>query len=144
MSTVTGSFTAVNQASSVVSIASGQQVSTVLSGTWIATVMLQRALDNAGWVNVRELLPGASGADPTLPAGTYRLFCTRYISGTVGYSLTGDAYSDGVSSLTVSGNSMPIASIFVPPGYCQLFSEYLEIAAGNLADIQLTAILEIT
>ena len=44
----------------------------------------------------------------------------------------------------VSGNSMPPASIAVPAGYCQIFSEYLDLAVGVVADIQLTAILEIT
>jgi len=39
---------------------------------------------------------------------------------------------------------MPPASIAVPAGYCQIFSEYLDLAVGVVADIQLTAILEIT
>jgi len=141
MSTVTGSFTGVNQASAVVAIAAGQQLSTVLTGAWIATIVLQRALDDAGWVNVHEVMSGASGADQSLSVGTYRLFCTRYVSGTIVYALAGDASSDG---LTVSANSMPGAGISVLPGYSQIFSDYLEIAAGNLADIQLNAIMEIT
>lgn len=44
----------------------------------------------------------------------------------------------------VSGNSMPTAMIIIPPGYCQIFSEYLDLAAGVVADVQLTGILEVT
>lgn len=47
-------------------------------------------------------------------------------------------------SASVPGNSMPVASFDIAAGYCQIFSEYLDIALGLTADVQLNAILEIT
>lgn len=50
----------------------------------------------------------------------------------------------GGASTPLSGNSMPAGSFAVAAGYCQIFSEYLDLAAGVVADIQLTGIMEIT
>lgn len=45
--------------------------------------------------------------------------------------------------MIVAGNSAPSADIAVQPGYCQIFSGYLDINVPNMLDVQAGGILEV-
>lgn len=97
-----GSFTAVDQASSSVYLKAGEQITGSLSGTWVGRVALQKSLGGAGWQNVKELTASPSAIDFTAEPGSYRLACLAYTSGTVVYTLTAAALIAAPGETTVS------------------------------------------
>lgn len=86
-----GTFTAVDQASSSIVLRSGEQITAGVTGTWVGMVALQKSLGPAGWQTIRELRTSSSSIDHTADAGTYRLACVAYTSGTISYTLTSGA-----------------------------------------------------
>lgn len=60
-----------------------------LSGTFAATVYVQRSLDEgATWVNISDALTAPGAYEITDPRGGWlRVACTAYTSGTVSYDL---------------------------------------------------------
>lgn len=101
MSATSGSFTAVDQASSSIVLKQGERITAALSGTFVATVVLQKAVGTAGWENKDTFQRSPSSGDYTAEPGTYRLFCSAYTSGTVTYVLSSVAIIETVASIRV-------------------------------------------
>lgn len=80
---VIGAFTASAQASPSFKRASGFNIS--LSGTWVATVNLERSFDQgATWVIVKSYTANAQEVvDDPSPDNFYRFNCTAFTSGPV-------------------------------------------------------------
>lgn len=97
MTAVSGTFTATGQSATFVAPAALKEKFNVsLSGTFSATVVLQRSFDNGStWITVSKpdltdasFTAGASFSVEEPEAGVrYRLNCTAYTSGTVTYRL---------------------------------------------------------
>jgi hypothetical protein len=97
LTAVTGTFTATGQSATFVapSALSGE-FNVSLSGTWAATVALQRSFDaGSTWVTVSkpDLTDASFTANASFsvkepePGVRYRLNCSAYTSGTVTYRL---------------------------------------------------------
>ena len=85
---VTSTFTGTGQSSTVV-LAKDFNLS--LSGTFVATVAIQRSFDDgATWKTVESYTAEieSTGFEPEGGGALYRLNCTAYTSGTVTYRLS--------------------------------------------------------
>jgi len=108
MSTVNGTFTALNQASSSILVRPSETLLITLSGTFVGLCMLQRMIGaGAAWENAGTY---ASGVEAMSQPGTYRLICSRFTSGTISYSLytpsaTAVASLTGITNLKASNTS---------------------------------------
>lgn len=83
----TGSFSSVTESPSV-NVTQGQRMAATVSGTFIATVYVDRQIGSA-WELIGTLT--APGSVDSLTAGTYRLRCYKYASGTVNWSLVAES-----------------------------------------------------
>lgn len=93
MSTLTKSFTALGAQETSLSVKAGDKFTYSVSGTFSATVKLQRSIKgNQVWSTVATLSGAGSGTVLNdAPSGTdasYRFFCSAFTSGTVVCSLT--------------------------------------------------------
>ncbi len=117
MSTITASFTAVGDVSTGLLVADGQSATCGASGTYAATVVLERTNDGG---QTWETVLTSDDADATVSQvvsvpGTYRWRCSDYTSGTVDMTLGSDAYpllvppirnAAGETVLAVSSNGV--------------------------------------
>lgn len=102
MANVTGSFTATGQSSSfaptIASRSTANGFSVSASGTFVATVQLERSFDNGdNWFVCSSDASGTTAswsapfsvvAEEPTPGVLYRLNCTAYTSGTVTYRIS--------------------------------------------------------
>lgn len=82
---ISNTFTAVDQVSRGITI--GGLVTLSLSGTWVATVVLERSLDGGSNFNVVETFTKNHEAHVRGAGEVFRLRVTNFDSGTVAYFL---------------------------------------------------------
>lgn len=128
MASTSGSFSAVDQQSAVVIAHKGERITATVSGTWVGQVALQKMQGSAAGEN-KHLFNGNGSFDITEP-GQYRLFSTRYTSGTISYSLSTAVPSDqiegsdAVTSITYDGSDR--VSTYVKNGITYTATYYSE------------------
>lgn len=92
ITSITDSFTAVG-ASSMLFVRQGRNARYSISGTFVATILVQKRLGLDAWQTIRQHTAAAdtqfAGALPT--DEVYRLYCISYTSGTVDYTLEDEA-----------------------------------------------------
>ncbi len=93
MSTITASFTAVGDVSTGLLVADGQSATCGASGTYAATIVLERTNDGGQtWETVlTSAVANATVSQVVSVPGTYRWRCSDYTSGTVAISSSNDA-----------------------------------------------------
>jgi type 1 fimbria pilin len=74
---------ALNAATEGVLVQAGDTFDVSVSGTFVATVSLQRSKDNAIWFTVEDMTAPAQKTGSSGSAWYYRLAATAYTSGTV-------------------------------------------------------------
>lgn len=60
-----------------------------ITGTFVATVKLQRSFDGTNWGDIEVFTAAAERVIEPATGGSYRLTCTAYTSGTVNYYVAG-------------------------------------------------------
>lgn len=82
---IAGTLTAAAQTIGPISIDKGDTITVELSGTWVATVRIQRSYDGGStWLDYIEYTANAGIEITSLEDGVqYRLYCQAYTSGTV-------------------------------------------------------------
>jgi hypothetical protein len=84
MSTKSLTFSAVDQQTDALVVAAGQNASYSLSGTFEATLVLQRKINNGPWVTLVESVDDEIASTSLAPqdqSASYRWLCTAYTSG---------------------------------------------------------------
>lgn len=86
MSSVNSTFTAVGS-SAIINVGPRNQLSWSVSGIFIGTMLLQKAVGGANaWSTVKTITSAQQGAIEE--GGLYRFYCSAYTSGTIVYSVT--------------------------------------------------------
>lgn len=85
MASITASFTAVGQAGSPIYVNAGESLRFDVSGTFVATVALQKKVGSGAWQDITSVTTATSTRNDRLDvkeSGQYRLACTAFTSGT--------------------------------------------------------------
>lgn len=75
-----------------------RNLSIVITGTFVATLLLERQAGPQGWVKVREFRAAETVSVPAIP-GNYRLNCSEYTSGTAVGTLSSAARLSSAETL---------------------------------------------
>jgi lysophospholipase L1-like esterase len=110
-----GTFTAVGNSASV-DVAPGQMLSVEITGTFVATIFVDKFMGSSAWQGVAELKRAGGFDSRSTGLGTYRLRCYSYTSGTASYRITADAPIVGrtlpansvLATSSVDGPSVPV------------------------------------
>lgn len=90
MATITSTFEA-KGVSGALRVAFGDEITLAITGTFVATVKLQYSYNLQGWVDLESFTDAQSrlikNSGPVQGAIYYRLYCSAFTSGTVGYTL---------------------------------------------------------
>lgn len=104
---VTGTFVATGVSSDVAT--GSEKVEIEISGTWDATVIIERSFDKGtNWFPYRNIISNLITTLEDTRDVAYRLNCTVYTSGTVAYRLSVlDESSDGYGSFRITAYTSP-------------------------------------
>ncbi len=110
MTTISTSFTAVGTSTSQLTVFAGYQATYTVTGTFVATLVLETTVNNGQtWTDV-VTLTGTQAATTLYVPGTYRWKCTAFTSGTAVAAIADVAHNIAPPLVNSAGDTVFVAT----------------------------------